>query len=67
LSSLLIFVYFLLSYSSFSKYSIIGSFRIMVQYLAFGLVFDVILAIFLYVYSFLAFSVFGLYLFSVLL
>jgi len=60
-SSLLIFIYFLLSYSSFSKYSIIGSFRIVIQFLAFGLVFDIILAIFSYLYSASIFSVSSIY------
>lgn len=64
LSSLLVFVYFLLSYASFSKYSIIGSFRIVTQYLSFGLIFDVLLSIFLYVSSFLSFSLFSLSVFS---
>jgi len=65
LSSLLVFVYFLLAYSSFSKYSIIGSFRIVVQYLAFGLIFDVILAIYLWVYSFMSFSLVSIHLFLI--
>jgi len=60
-SSVLVFVYFLLSYSSFSKYSIIGSFRIVVQFLAFGLVFDILLAIFSYLYSHAVFSVSSLF------
>jgi NADH:ubiquinone oxidoreductase subunit H len=60
-SSVLVFVYFLLSYSSFSKYSIIGSFRIVVQFLAFGLVFDIILAIFSYIYSHSIFSLSSLF------
>lgn len=64
LSSLLIFVYYLLAYSSFSKYSIIGSYRIVIQFLAFGLVFDCILAILMYVFSFLSFNLLSLYLFS---
>jgi len=60
LSSLLALVYFTLSYSSFSKYSMVGAFRIFSQYLAFGLIFDVILAIVLYVYGFTAGSLFSL-------
>jgi len=60
-SSVLVFVYFLLSYSSFSKYSIIGSFRIVVQFLAFGLVFDILLAIFAFLYNHATFSVSSLY------
>jgi hypothetical protein len=64
-SSLLVFVYFLLSYSSFSKYSIIGSFRIITQFLAFGLVFDVILTLFLYLYHHAALSLSSLYSLSI--
>jgi len=60
-SSLLIAIYFLLSYASFSKYSIIGSFRIVVQFLAFGLVFDILLAMFSYLYSHAIFSLSGLF------
>jgi NADH:ubiquinone oxidoreductase subunit H len=60
LSSVLALVYFTLSYSSFSKYSMVGAFRIFTQYLAFGLLFDVILAIVLYVYCFTAGSLFSL-------
>jgi len=60
-SSVLVFVYFLLSYSSFSKYSIIGSFRIITQFLAFGLVFDIILAVFSYLYSHSIFSLSGIF------
>jgi NADH:ubiquinone oxidoreductase subunit H len=63
-SSVLVFVYFLLSYSSFSKYSIIGSFRIITQFLAFGLVFDIILAVFSYHYSHSIFSLSGIFSFS---
>jgi NADH:ubiquinone oxidoreductase subunit H len=66
LSTGLILVYVVLSYSSFSKYSVVGSFRIMCQYLAFGLVFDVILATFLHVYHFQAASMASLQLHALL-
>jgi len=64
LSSILIFVYFLLSYASFSKYSIIGSFRIIIQFLSFGLIFDCVLCLFLYIFSFLSLNLVGLYIFQ---
>ena len=63
-SSLLILIMSFLSSSSLSKYSFIGSLRIINQFISFSLIFDLILIFFIYSYSFLSFSFISLFLFS---
>jgi hypothetical protein len=63
-STLLILIMSFLSSSSFSKYSFIGSLRIINQFISFSLIFDLIIIIFTFSYSFIIFSFISLFLFS---
>lgn len=63
-STLLILLMSFLSSSSFSKYSFIGSLRIINQFISFSLIFDLILIIFFFSYSLLSYSFISLLLFS---